>query len=42
MKEMLLKIINQFLKSGKIPSDWEKKIVTPIHKKNYKLDLANY
>ena len=43
MKEMLLKIFNQILKSGKIPCDWKKMIVISIHKKNDKLFVpANY
>ena len=35
-------IFNDCLKEGKLPSDWKKAFVVPVHKKGYKQGLKNY
>lgn len=42
MVEMLLRIFNRVWEEERVPSDWAKMLVTPIHKKGNKLDPANY
>ena len=42
MGQMLLKIYNEAWIQGKVPSEWSKMVIAPIHKKGDKLQLENY